>query len=91
MNNGFIIVADVSSSYFSVARHAGGATINGELFIYCPERDILVRDDWMKFYRRMPWDDFITAVKVGKKPILPKKPTKAKKEEETNQPSLFDQ
>lgn len=72
MNDNVIVIADVSSSYFSVARYSGGIKYNGTVYIYCRERDILVREDWEKFYRKLPWETFITAVKTGKKPELPK-------------------
>lgn len=80
-----IVIMEVSSSYFSVARHYGGMKYNGRNYWYHPERDMLVRDDWDKFYKKMPWDDFIAAVKTGIKPKLPKKSAKAKKEEINNQ------
>lgn len=95
MNDNVIVIADVSSSYFSVARYSGGIKYNGTVHIYCRERDILVREDWGKFYRKLPWGTFIAAVKTGKKPELPKKATRAtakaqRKEQSDNQPSLFD-
>lgn len=93
MNENVIVITNVSSSYFSVARYSGGIKYNGTVYIYCRERDILVREDWEKFYRKLPWETFITAVKTGKKPELPKKPARVKaqrKEQPDNQPSLFD-
>lgn len=80
-------------SYFSVARHYGGIRINGQTFTYCPERDILVRDDWMEFYQHASWDEFIAAVKIGNNPTLSsdKKSAKAHKKENNNQLSLFDE
>ena len=92
MNDDFIIVTGVSTSFFSVARYTGGATIHGTAYVYCAERDILVREDWLKYYRRLPYDDFVAAVKSGIKPQLPKKKTAKGKIEETESqtPSLFD-
>lgn len=92
MNDDFIVVAGVSTSIFSVARYAGGATIQGKTYTYCAEHDILVREDWHKYYRRLPYDNFIAAVKSGIKPQLPKKKTAKEKREATElqTPSLFD-
>ncbi len=91
MNDNVIVIADVGSSYFSVARYSGGIQINGTIYVYCPERDILVKEDWEKYYRSMPWESFIMAVKSGNKPELPKKPTKViRRKEINNQPTLFD-
>lgn len=84
-----IVIGDVSSSFFSIARYSGGAKIQGELYIYHPERDILIKSDWEKYYRRLQWEDFINAVKSGQKPPLPKKDKTKKQEQKTITPSLF--
>lgn len=86
MNNNIIVIANVSTSHFSVARHCGGININRRLFSYCPERDILIRDDWMKFYHHMPWNAFVTAVKTGIKPTR----LHQKKEKANNHSQLFE-
>ena len=41
--------------------------------IICPkcQRDILVREDWLKAYSAMDYDKFIAAVKTGAKQELP--------------------
>ena len=44
-----LAIANVSMSFFSVARYYGGAKINGHSFTYCPDDDLLVRDDVVKF------------------------------------------
>lgn len=80
---------DVSTSFFSVARYSGGATICGISYVYCPERDVLIQRDWLKYYQRLSWSEFIEAVKSGKKPILPKK-IKRKEKIQNDTPSLFD-
>lgn len=85
-----IVIAEVSSSFFSVARYSGGVKIQGELYIYHPERDILIKDDWDKYYRRLQWEDFIDAVKSGQKPKLPKNVKTKKQEQKPITPSLFD-
>lgn len=87
-----IIITNVSTSYFSVARYTGGATIQGEPYTYCPIRDILIKRDWMKIYQKMQWEDFLSAVKSGKKPSLLKLARK-KQDNDNNKfttPSLFD-
>lgn len=85
-----ILITDVSSSFFSVARYSGGAKIQGELYIYQPERDILIKNDWVKYYRRLQWEDFIKAVKSGQKPTLRKNVKTKKQEQKTITTSLFD-
>ena len=85
-----IVIAEVSSSFFSVARYSGGAKIQGELYIYHPEKDILIKGDWDKYYRRLQWEDFINAVKSGQKPKLPKNVKTKKQEQKIITPSLFD-
>lgn len=70
MNENPIIIPNITGSYFSIARYSGGAVINGKTYIYYPERDILVRSDWDKFFKKLRWEDFISAVKKGVKPSI---------------------
>lgn len=82
MKDDFILIMEVSQSYFSVARYSGEARINGEIYTYHPERDILIRSDWNRFYKNMNWDDFVAAVKTGIKPKLePKNKILAERQE----------
>lgn len=92
MKDNVILICDVSLSYFSVARHYGGATIEGRQYRYFQERDILVREDWVRCYQRLPWGDFVDAVKTGIKPQLSteKKSIKPQRESIAELPSLFD-
>ena len=97
LENDYIVIANVSTSYFSVARYSGGVKINGKLFLYCPIRDILVRDDWMKAYQTLDYNKFLEAVKSGVKPELPsnthrgrKAKNKGDKSSKIETPSLFD-
>lgn len=92
MKNNVILISNISLSYFSVARHYGGATIEGKTYRYFQERDILVREDWVKCYQRLPWEDFVEAVKAGVKPQLPTKrqPEQPKRGNVTELPLLFD-
>lgn len=90
MEKDLILICDVRTSYFSIARYSGGATINGNTFKYYYERDILVRKDWCKFYERMPWSDFVAAVKSGVKPELPSKRKVNEQQKSPSIPSLFD-
>lgn len=100
MESEYIVIANVSTSYFSVARYSGGVKINGKTFLYCPIRDILVREDWMKAYQKLDYNQFLEAVKSGVKPELPSNPksnSRAKKSKDKNNennpletPTLFD-
>lgn len=85
-----VLITQVSTSYFSVARYYGGAKINGEEYTYCPERDILIRRDWVNIYNRLQWEDFISAVESGVKPELSKTVNTKKQEVKQITPSLFD-
>lgn len=85
-----IVIKDVSSSFFSIARYSGGAKIQGELYIYHPERDILIKSDWVKYYKRLTWEDFIEAVKSGQKPKLMPKAKTVTKNPKSITPSIFD-
>ena len=55
----------------SVARFSGGCWVNGIFYAYVPQRDILVREDWLGAYSAMAYDEFIAAVKTRAKPELP--------------------
>lgn len=67
-----IVVADVTKQpYLSVARFSGGCRVNGVFYAYVLQRDILVREDWLKAYSAMDYDKFIAAVKTGAKQELP--------------------
>ena len=55
-----IVVADVTKQpYLSVARFSGGCRVNGVFYAYVLQRDILVREDWLKAYSAMDYDKFI--------------------------------
>ena len=70
--NKVIVIADVTKQpYLSVARFSGGCRVNGVFYAYVPQRDILVREDWLKAYSAMDYDKFIAAVKTGAKQELP--------------------
>lgn len=47
-----IAYPNVSSTQLSIARHYGGATIQGGHYIYFWEDDILVRDDVVAFVKK---------------------------------------
>lgn len=91
-NSSPIIIANVSTSMFSVARHYGGMKFGGKTYVYKPERDILIREDWDNAYRHLEWNTFIDGVKAGVKPAIPKKESRkqAKQAIEDNTKSLFD-
>lgn len=38
----------VSQTQLSIARHYGGAQVNGEHYVYCPPTDELIRGDVLK-------------------------------------------
>lgn len=46
-------IQGVSSGYFSVARHYGGAKFNGSDYTYFSDSDELVRDDVIKFVMKL--------------------------------------
>ncbi|MDD3041016.1 hypothetical protein [Bacteroides sp.] len=81
-----IVIAQASQQpYIGICHHSGGIPINGKQFLYIPYRDILIRQDWVKFYNSLPYEEFIKAVETGVKPELAKKSKKKKVE----LPSLF--
>ncbi len=84
--NKVIVVADVTSQpYLSVARFSGGCRVNGVFYAYVPQRDILVREDWLKAYSAMNYDKFIAAVKTGIKP----KTAEQKRKNKPSEKGLF--
>lgn len=46
------LIRSVSTSYFSVARHYGGAKIQGCDYTYLPETDEIVRDDVLQWIQK---------------------------------------
>lgn len=47
-------IQNVSMTQFSVARHYGGATFNGDNYIYFPEVDELIRTDVVEWMNNTP-------------------------------------
>ena len=83
-----IVVTEVTKQpYLSVARFAGGCRVNGILCVYIPQLDILIRQDWLKAYSALSYDEFIASVKTGVKPELPK--LRKNKQERTPKKGLF--
>lgn len=61
-----IIIIDVSKQpYFSIARHYGGAKIDGQEYVYHPAKDALIRKDWTKKMRGLKWDEFVELVQAS--------------------------
>ena len=61
------VVFNVSTSIFSIARHSGGAKIQGKMFIYDPINDALIRNDLMKTYKKCgSFEKFIEHLKIYK-------------------------
>jgi hypothetical protein len=63
-----LVVLNVSRSYFSVARHYGGCTIQGKKYIYMTLQDALIRQDKIKEYNKSlkegkNWDEFLSSLK----------------------------
>jgi hypothetical protein len=52
--NELLIIANVSQTQFSIARHFGGIKFNGSEFKYFPADDLLVRQDVVKFLTKKP-------------------------------------
>jgi hypothetical protein len=44
-----VAYSNVSMSQLSIARHYGGATVQGKHFVYNPADDSLIRDDVVKW------------------------------------------
>jgi hypothetical protein len=61
-----IIIIDVSKQpYFSIARHYGGAKIDGKEYVYHPAKDALIRKDWTKKMRGLKWGEFVKLVQAS--------------------------
>lgn len=43
----------VSQTHLSIARYYGGCKIDGKTYTYFPEDDLLVRDDVLKFVKKL--------------------------------------
>jgi hypothetical protein len=46
------LIQNVSHGMFSIARHYGGAKVQGQSYTYIPNSDELVRDDVLKFLKK---------------------------------------
>jgi hypothetical protein len=61
-----IVIMDVSKQpYFSIARHYGGAKVNGHEYVYHPAKDALIRKDWVKKMKFKSWEQFLELVKAS--------------------------
>ena len=63
-----IIFENISLTQLSIARHYGGMKINGVEYFYIPDKNALLRKDWMKKYaasrrRRETWDEFLDQIR----------------------------
>lgn len=58
------LIRGVSTGFFSIARHYGGAKYNGSDYLYLPETDELIRDDVAKCIAKAE-----KPVKKAKKPV----------------------
>lgn len=87
-----IVILGVSQSQLSIAKYYGGARVYGKEYRYIPERDALVRADWMSVIRHFAWDGAMEHVKKGVKPAIPKRQSRKaiKQEIENHTKSLFD-
>ena len=47
------LICGVSMSYFSIARHYGGCKVQGRTYTYLPGSDELIRDDVLKFVKKL--------------------------------------
>ena len=47
------LICQASKGMFSIARHYGGVKFNGWSYIYIPEHDELVRDDIVKWLKKL--------------------------------------
>lgn len=47
------VLCQVSQGFFSIARHYGGLTYNGCMYVYMPGHDECVRDDVLKLVTKM--------------------------------------
>ena len=51
------LITGVSSSIYSTARHAFGATVQGYAYTYLPDTDELIREDVAKWLRKRRADE----------------------------------
>jgi hypothetical protein len=62
-----IVYLEVTNTpYISVARHYGGAKINGYEYVYHPAKDALIRKDWVKKMKFKSWEQFLDMVRNEK-------------------------
>ena len=45
-------IRNVSQTQFSIVRHSGGCTLNGDRYIYIPHTDELIRADVLKWKKK---------------------------------------
>lgn len=60
------LIRNVSSGYFSTARHYGGCKYNGKSYTYIPTTDELIRDDVLKFVMNLRKKKKPVKVKPGR-------------------------
>jgi hypothetical protein len=65
------LIAGVSRSQFSIARHYGGTTYNGEAYTYIHETDELVRDDVLRLLVKLLREQRKVAKAAGQGSLLP--------------------
>jgi hypothetical protein len=65
------LIAGVSRSQFSIARHYGGTTYNGEAYTYIHETDELVRDDVLRLLAKRLREQRKAAKAAGQGSLLP--------------------
>lgn len=63
-----ILYENISLTQLSIARHFVGAIINGVEYLYIPDKDALLRKDWVKKYgasrkRRETWEEFVDQIR----------------------------
>lgn len=64
-----ILIFNVSKQpYLSIGRHYGGIKYWGYSYIYYPEKDAYIRQDYVKVFNKMKknWDEFTAHVKTIK-------------------------
>ena len=52
-NKDMLAMGNVRTSYFSIARYYNGCKVNGQSYTYFQQDDILVRDDVVKFLKKL--------------------------------------
>lgn len=63
-----ILFENISLTQLSIARHYGGIKVNGVYYFYIPDKDALLRKDWVKKLaaskkRRETWNEFIEEIR----------------------------